>query len=466
MKRKSRIDVSWYWKLLTVVSFALLCVSVVQAERTARAARSLTAAEYITDIKIVKGDSSIESASESGWKVMADRIAGSAIAYRTGDSKGSALKDLRLLKSGGATETIDDISYQELGDIGGMTLYGTKDAKAGDAIAEIRLVEDQIVGDGTHTVRNEKGEVMELGDNTYLTVLYSDPVGIYISEMARISAGSEKAAIKKAANHGYDFFRLIRDDGGEVEMIAFNRTGDEKKAVRGVYAVGETGDYKLFYSVSEAAGAPITDIDLKEVSDVLWEGGTFSLSDWGQMNFGTNFSGSETNYRWNTISLYKDNAELGQALKDHSQGGTAFDIVVAQADGQTGGDGEIELVGEDMSNFSSTDAEKETESGEEKEGEDLTDDSDTGASDTPVDETAYDEPNGEEVNKEAEEPNEKDGSEEGGTEGEGDDDAETTGSMIGSGSMVLIICGGIILAGILVIAIYYRKKTKGVREDD
>lgn len=462
-------------KYLVMLITLLLGVGIFLTGNTSKAESVLTSAEYITDIRIVGGDASVESAIESGWKVMSESIDGSMIAYRTGNSANEALKNLCFIASESSTENIGDISYQELGSIGGMTLYGTTDSAAGGAIVSIRVIDEPLPGDGTHTVRNKNGEVKELGGDRYLATTHAGHIGMYISDLERITAGSENSAIRKAANHGFDFFRLIRDDGNEVELIAFNRTDDENKAVRGIYAVNKSSgadeegeeaeendgdDYKLYYSISPAAGVPIADIELREVVDLLWDADGSLIGEWAKMP-----AGSAGSYSWNPISVFAGKAELGQALTDHSKGSESQEIVVAQRDGATVEDGEIELVGVDMSTFLTKEDEKEPETPEDEEGEpdedELQNDMEVGASDEPVGDTALDEPSPEGENEpEAEETPEDANPEEGNAEG------EATGSLIGSGSIIMIIVGVVVLAILPIAGIFYRKRKKGGAEDE
>ncbi len=454
-------------KYLGLLLTLFLGVGILLTGNTAKAESNLTSAEYITDIRIVNGDSSVESATESGWKVMAERIDGNMIAYRTGSGAGDALKNLCLLASDSSTETIDGITYSELGSIGGMTLFGTKDSSAGGAIVSIRMIDEPIIGDGTHTVRDKDGEVRELGSDRYLATSHAGDIGLYISDIDLITAGSKNSAIRKAANKGFDYYRLILDEEDKAEVIAFNRTDDEDKAVRGVYAVNKSGEdteasedrYKLYYSISPAAGAPIADIELKEITELLWDDDAALLGEWAKMP-----SGATDNFSWNPISVFEDKASLGQALKDHSQGNASTEIVVAQKQGATAGDGDIELAGVDMSTFLTKEDEEEPEDTEPEQTEDAddvsSDDQEVGASDEPVGETAYDEP-GEDTQTESEEEETTD---EGASE-EGEEE-NVTGSMIGWGSIFTIIGGVVVFAALFVAAFFYRKRIKGGAKDE
>lgn len=475
-------------RIAALAFLALAVGSMLTGGQTKAAEADLSASEYITDIQIVSGDDSVESAIGLGCKVMTDRIGGSMISYQTGNSAGSALKGLFLSKSGGETLAVDDITYKRLGSIGGYTLYGTTEGAAGGAIVALRMIDKPILGDGSHTVRDEQGEAVELEDGKYLTTIHAGQTGRYISALAKIKGNTENAAIRKAADQGFDYYKLIRDEGS-IELIAYNRTSDEDKAVRGVYAVGEAEDYKLFYSVSSAAGAPVTDIELQEVSDVLWEGGSFPLGEWAKMTFGSGsgdavsyiirddvyreLANSTDTYVWNPVSIYTDKAELGQALLDKTDGGSSLDIVVAQEEGQTGGDGDIELAGVDMEKFlSGTEEEEEEEVAEEEEaadeenpeemeeGDEIQDDEgEFGASETPVEAPSYEEVTETDGDEEASvEEGITDGAV---TEGEGED-ASSTGSMVGSGNIIVILASLVLLAGILTGAIFYTKRRRNL----
>ena len=464
---------------IAALAFLSLAVGFMLTEGQTKAAEAdLSASEYITDIQIVSGDDSVESAIESGCKVMTDRIGGSMISYQTGSSAGSALKGLLLSKSGGESQSVDDISYKRLGSIGGYTLYGTTEGAAGGAIVALRMIDKPILGDGSHTVRDEQGEAVELEDGKYLTTIHAGQTGRYISALAKIKGNTENAAIRKAADQGFDYYKLIRDEGS-IELIAYNRTNDEDKAVRGVYAVGEAEDYKVFYSVSPAAGAPVTDIELQEVSDVLWEGGSFPLGEWAKMTFGSGsgdavsyiirddvyreLANSTDTYVWNPVSIYTDKAELGQALLDKTDGGSSLDIVVAQEEGQTGGDGDIELAGVDMEKFLSGTEEEaaEEENPEEmEEGDEIQDDEgEFGASETPVEAPSYEEvAEGDNDEEASADEGTSDGTE---VEGEGED-ASSTGSMVGSGKIIVILASLVLLAGILTGAIFFTRKRRNL----
>lgn len=485
--------------VIAVLTFMALSAGIfLTGIKSEAAGQDLSAGEYITKIKIISSDVSEETAAEDGWKVMSDRIGGSSIAYQTGNSEGEALRGLCLVKSGSASESDSEITYQEIGSIGGAKLCGTKDSGAGGAIVGLKVINKPLLGDGSHTVRDENGEVVDIGENQYLATIHAGQTGKYISGMAKIRSGSENTAIKTAANQGYDFFRLIRDEDGMVELIAYNRTNDKEKAVRAIYTVGEEADYKLFYSVSPAAGAPIVDVELKEVSEILWEGDTFELGEWAKMTFGSGvisdaasyvlqdetyrkLTADTEKYRWNPVSIFATKAELGQALTDLSQGDTLPELVVAQADGESGGDGEIELFGVDMEKFLSEEdegKEEEKVSEEEKtDGEDgengensaeepvVNDEPEFGASDTPKDMPVMEEGSeegGEEAasGEEAAEGESGSGDEKEGEAGK-EGEPETVGSLIGSGSFWLIILGVVVLAGITLVGIFYRKRGKG-----
>ncbi|MBQ7200572.1 MAG: hypothetical protein IJS24_04285, partial [Eubacterium sp.] len=60
--------------------------SMLTGGQTKAAEADLSESEYITDIQIVSGDDSVESAIGLGCKVMTDRIGGSMISYPTGNS--------------------------------------------------------------------------------------------------------------------------------------------------------------------------------------------------------------------------------------------------------------------------------------------------------------------------------------------------------------------------------------------
>ena len=474
-------------KYLVKIFFILLGAGVFLTGSISKAESVLTSAEYITDIRIVGGDASVESAIESGWKVMSESIDGSMIAYRTGDSASDALKNLCFIASESSTENIGDISYQELGSIGGMTLYGTTDSAAGGAIVSIRVIDEPLLGDGTHTVRNKNGEVKELGGDRYLATTHAGHIGMYISDIERITAGSVNSAIHKAANHGFDFYRLIQDDGNEVELIAFNRTDNENKAVRGIYAVNKSKDYTLYYSISLAAGAPIMDIEQKEVVDLLWDNDGSLVGEWAKMA-----ADPVNSYKWNPISVFADKEELGKALKDHSQGTESLKIVVAQRKDVTVGDGKIELAGVDMSTFLLEEDIEEPEKPMDEEVKSdehgLTDDTGMGASDksdsdtssdksdsdtasdksdgdmasdAPAGDMAYDES----VEKAGTEPEAEETNEDGDSD-EGDDEGETTGSLIGSGNIFMIIVGALILVMNPVVGLIYKRRKKGGSEDE
>ena len=507
MKKHTGIDVKTsgknknrclFGRIAALALTALAAGFVMTGIKTNAAESDLTAAEYITDIQIVSGNSSEEAAAESGRKVMSDRIGGSMISYRTGNSAGSALKGLRLMKSGGATETIDDITYQQLGSIGGYNLYGTTDSSAGGAILALRVTDDLFTGDGSHFVRDEKGEVVELGGDKYLTTIHAGQVGRYVGDVAKVKGNSEKAAIRKALNQGYDYYRLVSEDDGVV-LIAYNRTNDEDNAARAVYAVGDEEDFKIFYSKSPAAGAPIAEIELKEISDIIWEGSSFTLGDWAQMYFGTGtigdsvsyiiqddiyreLTGSTDVYVWNPISLFADKAELGQALTDRSESGNTIGIVVAQEEGKTGGDGDIELAGVDMEKFLSglDDEEEEAEEAEEEaeeenpeemqEGDELmNEDGEFGASDTPVEAPAYEDVTEEGSAGDSEVASaEESGSDESAPEaeeGNAAEEASETGSMVGSGKKIMIAVGAGILVCILIGGLIERKRLRGSSDD-
>ena len=473
---------------------AALIIGVFVGFGTAQAAeRDMTAAEYISDIKIVSGSDAAESMTEDGWKVMPDRIDGSMIAYQTDNSKGNALRDIRLVKSGADVGDIEGASYQKFGNIGGYTLCGTTDNRAGGEIVGVYMADEPIAGDGSHTVRNENGEAVELSDGLYLTTIHAGNTGAYLSGVALVKAGSEKAARRKAANQGYDYFRLIWDDDDRVELVAFNRTNDKDEAVRGIYAVGEPDKYKLYYSTSPAAGLPITDIELSEVSEVMWEGASFTLGDWAKRSFSFGaFSKASSyilqddtyreltnrtdKYRWNPVLLCENKESLGQALTDGDWGGMSEPgIVIAQEDKAFESEGEILLDGVDMTTFF-TETEDEEDPAEEVEEEDPdepiddTGESEFGASENPTD-IAVDDPDevlaeGDGASFENEE-NIPDGSageemnSEGDTSESNPDEETATGSLISSGSVILIILGAVLIIAIVVFGLFYRKRKNG-----
>ena len=182
------------------------------------------------------------------------------------------------------------------------------------------------------------------------------------------------------------------------------------------------------------------DIELSEVSELLWSGDMYGVGKRAQ----------------SSIPLYNDNASLAQAVKSGSFSGAGeIDVVVAHEDKSFTPGGDIKLEGVDMDKFSNetnTVAENDTQETEEKPDEE---EAENEASD---DDAALDEPADEVPDKSAEEA---EGTDE--NADEADDAANTTGSLINQGNIAVIVICVVSVIGLLVFAfVSYRKNKKGV----
>ena len=478
---------------IAVISLSCMLMILLSGVGVRAAEEDLTASTYISDISVVSVSDGLTDISD-GIKVPPDRIGSLLISYTTTDSKGNALKNIILSASGSAPVTEDGATYEQLCNIAGMTLYGTRDGSAGEGIVALTLTDRPLIGDGTHTVRNESGEAVEL-DGLYLATVSAGQTGAYISELALVKGGSENGAIKKAADQGFDYYKLISDEDGKVVLIAFNRTNDKDKAVRAIFAVGEQDDYKLFYSLSEDAGLPITDVELKEVTEFFWDDETFELGDWAQTNFGSGiYSGSvsyilqdddykdlvedSTAYRWDGIQRFEDKAALAEAIMGGDLTGTdEIDVVAAHEDSDFTPGGDIMLEGVDMEKFlAGAPGEEETE---EEDAEEVPDEA---TEDTVVDDTntegtdggvtddqdggdiALDEPAADLPDKSADADGSSDSAEAGSdtdsavADAGEVEDTQTTGSLISSGNYVVITICIVSAIGLILFGVISSKK--------
>lgn len=478
---------------LAVISLSCMLMILLSGVCVRAAEEDLTASTYISDISVVSVSDGLTDISD-GIKVLPDRIGSSLISYTTTDSKSNALKNIILSASGSAPVTEDGATYEQLCSITGMTLYGTRDGSAGEGIVALTLTDRPLIGDGTHTVRNENGEAVEL-DGLYLATVSAGQTGVYISELALVKGGSENGAIKKAADQGFDYYKLISDEDGKVVLIAFNRTNDKDKAVRAIFAVGEQDDYKLFYSLSEDAGLPITDVELKEVTEFFWDDETFELGDWAQANFGSGiYSGSvsyilqdddykdlaedSTVYRWDGIQRFEDKAALAEAIMGGDLTGTdEIDVVAAHEDSDFTPGGDIMLEGVDMEKFFAGAPDE-----EETEEEDAEEVPDEATEDTVVDDTntegtdggvtddqdggdiALDEPAADLPDKSAEADGTSDSAEAASdmdsveVDAGAVEDTQTTGSLISSGNYVVITICIVSAIGLILFGVISSKK--------
>ena len=481
---------------IAVISLSCMLMILLSGVGVRAAEEDLTASTYISDISVVSVSDGLTDISD-GIKVLPDRIGSSLIGYTTPDSKSNALKNIILSASGSAPVTKDGASYEQLCSIAGKTLYGTRDGSAGEGIVALTLIDRPLIGDGTHTVRNESGEAVEL-DGLYLATVSAGQTGAYISELALVKGGSENGAIKKAADQGFDYYKLISDEDGKVVLIAFNRTNDKDKAVRAIFAVGEQDDYKLFYSLSEDAGLPITDVELKEVTEFFWDDATFELGDWAQTNFGSGiYSGSvsyilqdddykdlaedSTTYRWDGIPRFEDKAALAEAIMGGDLTGTdEIDVVAAHEDSDFTPGGDIMLEGVDMEKFlAGAPDEEETEDEDAEDAEEVPDEAteDTVVDDTNTEDTdggvtddqengdiALDEPGADLPDKSADADGSSDGAEAGSdtdsieVDAGAVEDTQTTGSLISSGNYVVITICIVSAIGLILFGVISSKK--------
>ena len=478
---------------IAVISLSCMLMILLSGVGVRAAEEDLTASTYISDISVVSVSDGLTDISD-GIKVLPDRIGSSLISYSTTDSKSNALKNIILSASGSAPVTEDGAIYEQLCSIAGKTLYGTRDGSAGEGIVALTLTDRPLIGDGTHTVRNESGEAVEL-DGLYLATVSAGQTGVYISELALVKGGSENGAIKKAADQGFDYYKLISDEDGKVVLIAFNRTNDKDKAVRAIFAVGEQDDYKLFYSLSEDAGLPITDVELKEVTEFFWDDETFELGDWAQTNFGSGiYSGSvsyilqdddykdlaedSTAYRWDGIPRFEDKAALAEAIMGGDLTGTdEIDVVAAHEDSDFTPGGDIMLEGVDMEKFlagaldeegtEEEDAEEVPDEATEDtvvddtntEGTDggVTDDQDGGdiALDEPAADLPYKSADADGSSDSAEAASDTDSVE---VDAGASEDTQTTGSLISSGNYVVITICIVSAIGLILFGVISSKK--------
>lgn len=478
---------------LAVISLSCMLMVLLSGVSVRAAEEDLTASTYISDISVVSVSDGLTDISD-GIKVLPDRIGSSLISYTTTDSKSNALKNIILSASGSAPVTEDGATYEQLCSIAGMTLYGTRDESAGEGIVALTLIDRSLIGDGTHTVRNESGEAVEL-DGLYLATVSAGQTGAYISELALVKGGSENGAIKKAADQGFDYYKLISDEDGKVVLIAFNRTNDKDKAVRAIFAVGEQDDYKLFYSLSEDAGLPITDVELKEVTEFFWDDETFELGEWAQTNFGSGiYSGSvsyilqdddykdlaedSTAYRWDGIPRFEDKAALAEAIMGGDLTGTdEIDVVAAHEDSDFTPGGDIMLEGVDMEKFfAGAPGEEETEEEDAEEVPDETtedavvDDTNTEGTDGGVTDDqdggdiALDEPAADLPDKSADADGSSDSAEAASdtdsveVDAGAAEDTQTTGSLISSGNYVVITICIVSAIGLILFGVISSKK--------
>ena len=478
---------------IAVISLSCMLMILLSGVGVRAAEEDLTASTYISDISVVSVSDGLTDISD-GIKVLPDRIGSSLISYTTTDSKSNALKNIILSASGSAPVTEDGASYEQLCSIAGKTLYGTRDGSAGEGIVALTLIDRPLIGDGTHTVRNESGEAVEL-DGLYLATVSAGQTGAYISELALVKGGSENGAIKKAADQGFDYYKLISDEDGKVVLIAFNRTNDKDKAVRAIFAVGEQDDYKLFYSLSEDAGLPITDVELKEVTEFFWDDETFELGDWAQTNFGSGiYSGSvsyilqdddykdlaedSTTYRWDGIQRFEDKAALAEAIMGGDLTGTdEIDVVAAHEDTDFTPGGDIMLEGVDMEKFlagvpdeEETDEEATEEVPDEATEDTVVDDTNTEGTDGGVTDDqdggdiALDEPAADLPDKSAEADGTSDSAEAASdtdsveVDAGAVEDTQTTGSLISSGNYVVITICIVSAIGLILFGVISSKK--------
>ena len=437
-------------KPIVLIAFLSLCFSFILMTNDAYAAgETLTSKNYISDISVLSvSDDLLEVSGDK--KILPNRIGSSLLSYTTTDSKSGALKNIILSDSGSAPKTKDGADYKKLCSISGMNLYGTYDLAAGDGITGLSLTDTLSLGNGSHIVRDENGKTVSLKNDLYLVTVSEDQPGKYLSELALIKGSSEESAIKKAADSGYDFYRLVGDKNDKVTLIAFNRTNDEKKAIRGIYAVGENNNYELYYSLSEGAGLPVMDIELSEVSELLWSGDMYGIGKRAQAS----------------IPLYNDNASLAQAVKSGSFSDAGeIDVVVAHEDESFTPGGDIKLEGVDMDKFSNetnpveeTDSQETEEKSDEEEAENEASDDDAA-----LDEPAKDLPDksaeeAEGTDENADEADDAEGTDE--NADEADDAANTTGSLINQGNIAVIVICVVSVIGLLVIAFVLNRKNK------
>ena len=287
------------------------------------------AGAYISDVELAVGDEARYDWEDKGYTTLPQclnlveqnekkgyNLEGKAriyLTYQTATDENKAVTDLiianraeKTMKHQGITYTLlSDTSLNEGVDGENIYLYYTKDKKAGDPIVDFDFSAYQknssadfsgyaLNGDGAAPVRTTEGAAANLdegrdGIELYLFLIRDNLYRPYIREVHVASAASKRAAVKKIAALGCDYYVTsdLNSGDGTYVLLGYQRTSEKKEAITGLMGskekkpklqeggvtytmaedvalrgkVGkeETVSYYLYSTKEESAGNPVID---------------------------------------------------------------------------------------------------------------------------------------------------------------------------------------------------------------